>query len=340
MLMKGWKRIIMVTMLLFCMGLLAEGGTVSAKTQKVTMNLVGAKMLYKYPAALDKAEKVTVKSSNKSVVIAKCKKKRGIREIMLKAKKLGSTTVTVKCQMKNKKTKVYKYKIKVAKVKRITKKELAKKAFKIQNQYRKEKGIAALEWSDELYQFCLYRLKTSGFDRHENLNRDKDIYFGLYSQYSKLSFGENQHSGYNDPKGAMESLKKSPKHYQNIITSRYVCGAIACDGNVWCAIFCSESKDEIENWRNYHIKEIKVKRYDSASGAYISGSTIGYYETDDRLGTNKVAAIKETDGKSLYLEIGKTYTIYERTTPDGYGKAERVSITVTEDGPAEVVLTG
>lgn len=56
-LMKGWKRIITVTMLLFCMVLLAEGGTVSAKPQKVTMNLVGAKTLYKYPAAMDKAEK-------------------------------------------------------------------------------------------------------------------------------------------------------------------------------------------------------------------------------------------------------------------------------------------
>ena len=71
MLMKGWKRIITVTMLLFCTVLLAEVGTVSAKTQKVTMNLVGAKTLYKYPAAMDKAEKVTVKSSRKSVVTVK-----------------------------------------------------------------------------------------------------------------------------------------------------------------------------------------------------------------------------------------------------------------------------
>lgn len=106
--MKGWKRIITVIMILFCMMLLVEGGTASAKTKKVTMNLVGAKTLYKYPAALDKAKKVTVKSSKKSVVTAKCKKKRGIREIMLKAKKLGSATVTVKCRMKNKKTKIYK----------------------------------------------------------------------------------------------------------------------------------------------------------------------------------------------------------------------------------------
>ena len=96
-LMKGWKRIITVTMLLFCMVLLAEGGTVSAKPQKVTMNLVGAKTLYKYPAAMDKAEKITVKSSRKSVVTVKYKKTKQLRRIILNAKKLGSATVTVKC---------------------------------------------------------------------------------------------------------------------------------------------------------------------------------------------------------------------------------------------------
>lgn len=338
--MKGWKRIITVTVTLFCMVLLVEGGTASAKAKNVTMNLVGGKTLYKYPAALDKAEKVTVKSSKESVVTVKYKKTKQIRRIILNAKKLGTATVTVKCQMANKKTKVYKYKITVKEVKKVTALDRAKKAFKIQNQYRKEKGVAALEWSDELYQFCLYRLKNSGFDHHKNLHSDKNNYFGLYSQFRMLGFGENLYNGYKDPESAMKEWKNSPGHYQNILTSEYKCGAIARYGNVWCAIFCSKDKSEIENWRNYHIKEIKVKRYDSVSGAYISGSTIGYYETDDRLETNKVAAIRETDGKSLYLEIGKTYTIYERTTPHGYGKAERVSITVTEDGPAEVVLTG
>lgn len=339
-LMKGWKRIITVTMLLFCMGLLVEGVTGSAKTQKVTMNLVGAKTLYKYPAALDKAKKVTVKSSKKSVVTAKCKKKRGIREIVLKAKKLGSATVTVKCRMKNKKTKIYKYKVKVVKAKRTTKKELAKKAFEIQNQYRKEKGVAALEWSDELYQFCLYRLKMSGFDGHKNLGRDTNAYFGLYAKYKVLMFGENMHCGYSDPKSVMESWKGSSGHYKNLLSSGHVCGAIAADNNTWCAIFFDKDKSEVENWRNYHIKEIKVKRYDNTSSTYIGGSSIGYYEADDRWGTQRAATIVETSGKSIYLEIGKTYTIYERKTPDGYSKAERVTITITEDGVNEVVLTG
>lgn len=339
--MKGWKRIITVTVMLFCMVLLVEGGTASAKAKNVTMNLVGAKTLYKYPAALDKAEKVTVKSSNKSIVTAKCKKKRGIREIMLRAKKLGSATVTVKCQMKNKEVKGYKYKVKVVKAKKpATILEESKKAFQIQNQYRKDKGVAALEWSDELYQFCLYRLKTSGFDRHKNLGRDTNAYFGIYTKYRVLMFGENMYNGYKDPESAMKEWKNSPGHYENLLSEKHVCGAIARYGNVWCAIFYDKDKSEVENWRDYHIKEIKVKRYDSASGAYISGSSIGYYDVDDRWGTMKAAGIAQTSGKSIYLEIGKTYVIYERITPDGYGKAERVSITVTEDGVSEVVLTG
>lgn len=340
-LMKGWKRIITVTMLLFCTVLLAEGGTVSAKTQKVTMNLVGAKTLYKYPAAMDKAKKVTVKSSRNSVVTVKYKKTKQLRRIILNAKKLGSATVTVKCWINNKKPKTYKYKVTVKEAKKpATVLEQSKKAFRIQNQYRRAKGVAELEWSDELYQFCLYRVKTSGFDRHINLGRDMNAYFGLYAKYKILLLGENMYNGYMDPESAMKAWKNSPAHYENLLSSNHVCGAIARYGNVWCAIFCSENKDEIENWRNYHIKEIKVKRYDNATASYIGGSTIGYYEADDRWGTQRSASIAEASGKSLYLEIGKTYVIYEKRTPDGYGKAERVTISVTEDGTSEVVLTG
>ncbi len=339
--MKHWKGILAVAVPVVCLAILAHGDTASAaKAKKVTMNLVGAKTLNKYPAAMDKAKKVTVKSSKKSVVAVKYYKAKGIRRIVLKAKKLGSATVTVKCRLKNGKTKTYKYKVKVVKVKKVTELDKAKKAFKIQNQYRKEKGVKALEWSDELYQFCMYRLKTSGFDKHINLGRDKNDYFGLYSQFSGLDFGENLYSGYTDPESAMKAWKNSPAHYHNILIKEYKCGAIARYGNVWCAIFCSEDKSEIENWRDYQIKEIKVKRYDSQSGTYIGGSSIGYYESDNRWDSQQATMIKEASGKSIYLEVGKTYTIYERKAPGGYNKAERVTITVTEDGGGEVVLTG
>lgn len=148
------------------------------------------------------------------------------------------------------------------------------------------------------------------------------------------------HCGYNDPKSVMESWKKSAGHYRNLLSADHVCGAIASDRNTWCAIFYNGNKSEIENWRDYRIKEVKVKRYDSQSGTYIGGSSIGYYESDNRWDTQQAANITEASGKSIYLEVGKTYTIYERKAPSGYSKAERVTITVTEDGVSEVVLTG
>ena len=338
--MRDGKRRMVVMVTLFCLVLLAQGTVVSAaKAKKVKMNLTGARTLNKYPAALDKAKKVTVKSSRKSVVTVKYKKTKKIRRIVLKAKKVGSATVTVKCRMKHKKTKTYKYKVTVSKGKKVTALEQAKKAFKIQNQYRKKKGVAALEWSDELYKFCLYRLKTSGFDGHVHLGRDIKSYFGLYAQFATITFGENLYCGGTNPERAMKSWKGSPKHYHNLLIAGYRCGAIARYKNMWCAIFYSKDKSKIENWRDYKIKEINVRRYDSQKGTYLSGCSIGYYETDDHWGTLQAAKISDTSGKKIYLEIGKTYVIYERKAPDGCGKAEQVTIAVTEDGVSEVVLS-
>lgn len=338
--MRGWKKWIALTAVLFVTVLVAGNMEVSAKTKKVTLDLRNGGEQIKRPAALERAKKVRLKNSKKSVVKVQYKKNHRDKRLVFRGRKKGTATVTLKCTLRNKKIKTYKYKIKVIKSKKVTALDKAKKAFQIQNQYRKEKGVAALEWSDELYQFCLYRLKTSGFDGHKNLGRDTSAYFGLYSKFKRVKFAENMHSGYSDAESAMRSLKNSPKHYQNIINSSYRCGAVACQGGVWCVIFYSGDKNEIESWRNYQIKEITVKRYDSIRGAYIGGCSIGYYEADDRWGTSQAATISEESGKSIYLEIGKTYIIYERKTPDGCGKAERVTITVTEDGANEVVLTG
>ena len=338
--MKSWKKLIAFTVLIFGMTLFVQGEPVSAaKTSKVTMNLVGAKTRYKYPAALKKAKKVTLKSSKKSVVKATYKKSKGIRRIVLTAKKLGTATVTFKCKMKNNTTKIYKYKVSVVKSKKVTAMDKAKRAFKIQNQYRKEKGVTELEWSDELYQFCLYRIKTSGFDGHENLGRDANAYFGLYAKYKPLAFAENMYSGYTDPESAMKSWKNSPGHYSNLLSADHVCGAIARYGNVWCAIFYNGDKSEVENWRNYQIKEITVKRYNSQSDTYASGSKIAYYEEGNQWDSLKAATISQTTGKKIYLEVGKSYVIYERVAPEGCTKAERVTITVTAEGVSEVVLT-
>lgn len=215
----------------------------------------------------------------------------------------------------------------------------AKEAFKIQNQYRKAKGVAALEWSDELYRFCLYRLKNSGFDAHKNLGKDMNGYFGDYVKYKHLLFGENLDAGNSSAKDTMKVWKGSSGHYQNLLSKNHVCGAIACYNNMWCAIFYDKDKSEVENWRDYQIKKITVKRYDSGKGTYLGGCSIGYYETDDHWNTLQAATISKASGKDIYLAVGKTYTIYERKKPDGCEKAESVTITVTEDGISEITLS-
>ncbi len=247
--------------------------------------------------------------------------------------------VTVKCRVKNKKTKSYKYKVRVVKGKKVTDLGRAKEAFKIQNQYRKEKGVAALEWSDELYRFCLYRLRNSGFDAHKNLGRDMNGYFGDYVKYKHLLFSENQDAGNSSAKATMKVWKSSSGHYQNLLSKKHVCGAIACYNNMWCAIFYDKDKSEVENWRDYKIKKITIKRYDSGKGAYTADCSIGYYETDDHWNTLQAATISKASGKDIYLAVGRTYTIYERKRPDGCEKAESVTITVTENGVSEVILS-
>lgn len=109
--------------------------------------------------------------------------------------------------MKNGKTKKMRYKVKVIKTKAPTDLERSKKAFAIQNQYRKAKGVKELEWSDEIYEFCRYRLKTSGYDKHVNLANDMNAYFGGFAGYKNLLFSENMTTGAT-AKDAMESWKR------------------------------------------------------------------------------------------------------------------------------------
>ncbi len=336
--MKIWKRSMPFAVTAIGVILLAGADTVSAKTGKVELNLTGTPVQNRRPQALEKAKKVTIKCSKPSVVKVKFKKNRKDKRIVFTGKKKGIAVVTVRCRLKNKKKKFYKYKVKVVKGKKVSDLGRAKEAFKIQNQYRKEKGVAALEWSDELYQFCLYRLKNSGFDAHKNLGRDMNGYFGDYVKYKHLLFSENQDAGNSSAKDTMKVWKSSSGHYHNLLSEKHISGAIACYNNMWCAIFYDKDKSEVENWRDYQIKKITVKRYDSGKGTYLGGCSIGYYETDDHWNTLQAATISKESGKDIYLAVGKTYTIYERKRPNGCEKAESVTITVTEDDISEIIL--
>ncbi len=108
---------------------------------------------------------------------------------------------------------------------------------------------------------------------------------------------------------------------------------------MWCAIFYDKDRSEVENWRDYKIKKITIKRYDSGKGAYAADCSIGYYETDDHWNTLQAATISKVSGKDIYLAVGRAYTIYERKRPDGCEKAQSVTITVTENGVSEVILS-
>ena len=306
-------------------------------TKQVTMDLNGNRVRYKRPAILDKVEKVRVKSSKKSVVSVKYKKNRKDRRIAFTLKKKGSATVTVRCVLKNGQMEIIRYKIKVTKKHSMTAMEKGKKAFAIQNGYRKEKGVKELEWSDEIYEFCLYRMKNSGLDGHENLGSDMTAFFRDYAKYRKLLFAENLTHGVSAA-DAMKAWKKSAGHYANLTSADHVCGAIAVYRDSWCALFLDVDQSVLENWKSYKIKEVRVKRYDSVTGSYQTGCRIGYYEQGNKEELKNIV-ISNVSGKSVYLETGKTYVFYEQVRPDGCSKAEKVAVTVTEDGTGEVTLS-
>lgn len=340
--MRKRYKMMMVLVVFMSVVLMAKGETVLAKTTTIKLNLRGIGISREYPKGWEKVKKATIKVSKKSIVKVKYKryvegKDDGWIEFI--GKKKGTATVTVKCKLKNNKKKTYKYKVKVYKSKEVTYKDLAKKAFKIQNKYRKAKGVQPLQWSEEVYKFCEYRLNTSGFDRHKYILRDERDYFGDFAVFSELMPSENLHSGYGDPEKVMKAWKKSSGHYDNLMDSKHKCGAIACNNGVWVAIFYNCDKSVIDNWRDYKLKAINVRRFDSQINQYCSDSEFAYYEVDNRRDSMKINSIVKPAGKRIYLEIGKTYTFYERVKPDGCeDKAERVTITVTEDGIEEVIL--
>lgn len=216
--------------------------------------------------------------------------------------------------------------------------EKGKKAFDMQNRYRKEKGVKALEWSDEMYEFCLYRMKNSGLDGHENLGSDMTAFFGDYAKYRKLLFAENLTHGVSAAE-AMKIWKKSAGHYANLIGAKHVCGAVAVYRDSWCALFLDVDRSVLENWRSCQIKEVRLRRYDSPSGSYQIGSRIACYEQDNKENSLKNVVISDYSGKSVYLEVGKTYVFYEQIRPNGCSKAERVVLTVMGDGMEEVTLS-
>lgn len=324
------------------MVLMTQRVTADAKTKvlnkKMTIDLNKDSAGIRFaPTKLKKYSKVKVRVKNKKVMKAKAK---GRKYIYLKGKAGGRTTMTIRLYKGHKKMRVYHYSIKVIGKGQDGYKAQAKETFVIQNKYRAEKGVKALTWSDKLYRFALYRLKHSGYDGHKNLQQDMQDYFGDMLVSNNISLGENMASGQTSAKEVMLSWKHSPGHYRNLLNKDYQCGAIARYKDTWCAVFYDGSPENISK-RKQDSSDIVVtiKRQDKASGQYIDGATIGYYEENDRWNTRKRITVGES-GRQIVLELGKTYVFYEKTTPDGYDKAEKVTITVTKDMPREIILSG
>ena len=317
------------------------------KTEKVTI-IKGRNQCFTFRKL--KLKKIKVKYSKKKIAKAKLKKDVNLGAyIQIDGKKLGQTTVTVKAYLANKKRKTFKYKVKVTNYLQIANskaaKKKAKKAFALQNKYRKQAGAKTLEWSDEMYEYGLYRLKTSGYDRHENEDRDSNSYFGdlaaiMYAEKDCHWLNENLASL--DLTSAVKAWKNSPGHYRTMIEDCWRCGAIVQYNDIQIAVFSASTANEMKEWRNYKSKYAKVviKRQNALTGAFLPGSEISIYDKADKWNTMKAYEVRKESGLVLYVKAGRNYGIFESIVPDGSQKAQRVSFTAIPltDGINEIIL--
>lgn len=317
------------------------------KTEKVTI-IKGRNQCFTFRKL--KLKKIKVKYSKKKIAKAKLKKDVNLGVyIQIDGKKLGQTTVTVKAYLANKKRKTFKYKVKVTNYLQIANskaaKKKAKKAFALQNKYRKQAGAKTLEWSDEMYEYGLYRLKTSGYDRHENEDRDSNSYFGdlaaiMYAEKDCHWLNENLASL--DLTSAVKAWKNSPGHYRTMIEDCWRCGAIVQYNDIQIAVFSASTANEMKEWRNYKSKYAKVviKRQNALTGAFLPGSEISIYDKADKWNTMRTCSIMKASGLVLYVKAGRDYGIFESMVPNGSQKAQRVSFTAIPltDGINEIIL--
>ena len=321
------------------------------KTEKVTI-IKGRNQCFTFRKP--KLKKIKVKYSSpgkKKIATARMKKDTSLGAyIRIDGKKLGQTTSTVKAYFSNKKCKTFKYKVKVTTYLQIANsaaaKKKAKKAFALQNKYRKQAGAKELEWSDEMYEYGLYRLKTSGYDRHENEDRDSNSYFGdlaaiMYAEKDCHWLNENLASYYYLT-SAVKAWKNSPGHYRTMIEDCWMCGAIVQYNDIQIAVFSSSTANEMKEWRNYKSKYAKVviKRQNALTGAFLPGSEISIYDKADKWNTMRTCSIMKASGLVLYVKAGRDYGIFESMVPNGSQKAQRIEFTAMPltEGINEIIL--
>ena len=221
-----------------------------------------------------------------------------------------------------------------------SKKTLSKEAFKIQNSYRKEKGVSSLIWSEEAYKFAKYRIKKSGYDHHKHIQRDAKAFFGNY-YYTDLNGIICENLAYTGSKSTAKKImklwKKSKGHYSNLLLSEHLCGAIATDGHTWCAVFFNISAKSIDGFRekNESLIPVTIKIYDTSTDSYVTDS-IRYYDISDKDGTMKSTRIRKEEGLTIYLEKGKKYVVFNSSIPNTSTNIRRIEINPAEIEPGTV----
>lgn len=328
------KKFFVVMMLLLAFVCVMGDDNVSAKVKKKKIKLTTSKNNSDKAIYLsDKVKKIKVTYSKKGIITNGKIDRLG--NFKYQVKKPGKTTVTVKAYTKRKKVcGIYKLMLTV-KDTMLTVKDTRKEdreAFKIQNQYREKKGVSPLKWSDELYKFAEYRMETSGFDSHKNVQRDAKTFSGeKYMIFFRIStWGENLSTDIN----AVDSMplwKNSPGHYNNLLNSRWKTGAIYSSSRGTIAVFSEFSKDEIDNWRTYEDWRIVITRKDSATGTLLSDCQFTIEKVSDgSLVCSVGISSSKTETSTRKLVPGETYKVYEVITPTGYKKAKPITFTVTE----------
>ncbi len=298
------------------------------------------------------AKKLKVSSSKKKVVSAKItKNKKYGKCVLLNAKKKGKATITVKVTKKKKK-RTFRYKISVSnKVIPITKLGKEKKTFEIQNkQYRDKVGVALLEWSDVLYGLAKYRLKTSGYDKHQHMLRDYNDYLGGFCSTIGITedISENLFTGTGvTTLDACKWWATSSGHYNNMINPKWKSGAIAYLSGVgtigiYSKFTAQELRTKVNSFPDTNAKII-VRRQDSATGQYINAYGSTFVIRDMETGEQKAYGFpKNKMEKEIYICLtGKRYRIYETVPPDGYSKAKGQTFTAqaARDGTMYITLT-
>ncbi len=297
---------------------------------------------YFAPVRMDAYSKMKIKIKNKKIVKASYKIDKELGKVIkMKPKKHGKTTVIINVYQGKRIAKRFKHTIRVIGKGKDGYRSQSKKAFEIQNEFRNAKGSADLQWSEELYQCALYRLRTSGFDAHKNLVRDMKAFFGDMVAMKGILLGENMAVGYTTPKEVMQGWKKSPGHYQNLLTADYQCGAIARYQNTWCALFYRGPASDFVGYKelNERLIRVTVKRFSKSTNAFVAGSSIEYFEKGNRYEMCKRKSVETEAGREIVLEVGKIYVIREVNVPDGHKVAERVTVTVTKDMSTEIILS-